>query len=529
MQDTRIIIVDGVSKPGLEPLRDAGFKIDDQTGLGLKALRIALRECVGLIVRSETIVTADLIDHALNLRVIGRAGVGVDNIDVPQATARGIVVMNAPDGNTITTAEHTIAMMIASARCIPQANSSLKAGLWERKRFVGAEMQGKTLGIIGLGRIGSAVAQRARALGMNILVYDPFISHEHSRTLQAEIVSLSEVFVRADVLTIHTPLTPDTRGIIGSEAFAKMKRGVRIINCARGGLVDEQALFEAIQRGIVAGAAIDVFEQEPPDTSNSLLALDQVIVTPHLGASTREAQDLAAFTIAEQMRDYLVSGASRGAVNLPPFGVQELIVLQPYMELADQIGRLQAQLVDEAVARTEIEFIGPVVDTNAEPVTRAFLTGLLSDVSVRVNVVNAFDIAKERGIENNARYLRGSVDLGPKIVTRVTTKRGEQTVTGTMLLSGRGGRITEINGFHLEAVPSTHMLVTHNRDVPGVVGYIGTVLGNHGVNIGQLTLGRRERGGEAMAVFEIDAPIKDQVLEELRQYEPLLSARQVRL
>ncbi|HEY5068753.1 MAG TPA: hydroxyacid dehydrogenase, partial [Candidatus Acidoferrum sp.] len=300
-------MADDVSDSGLQPLREAGFVVEKKTGLALAALREALADSEGLVVRSETKVTPDLMDAARKLRVIGRAGVGVDNIDVPAATARGIVVMNAPDGNTITTAEHTLALLVALARNIPQANASVKAAKWERKRFIGAELQGKTLGIIGLGRIGRAVAARARAFGMKIVGHDPFIAPDQARDLEIESASMDEVFSRADFLTVHTPLTSETRGLIGAPAFAKMKKGARIINCARGGLVDESALYDAIKSGVVAGAALDVFEQEPPPPDHPLLGLDEVIVTPHLGASTTEAQEGVAFTVAEQMRDYLLT------------------------------------------------------------------------------------------------------------------------------------------------------------------------------------------------------------------------------
>ncbi|HEX8142830.1 MAG TPA: phosphoglycerate dehydrogenase [Pyrinomonadaceae bacterium] len=527
----KIFVADDVSESGLEPLRAAGFAVEKRTRLAGEELREAVRECEGLVVRSETKVTAELMDAATRLRVVGRAGVGVDNIDVGAATTRGIVVMNAPDGNTITTAEHTIAMLIALARRVPQANASLKSGRWERKRFVGVELRGKTLGIIGLGRIGRVVASRAIGFGMNIIAFDPFIAPEQARDLELETATLDEVFARADFLTVHTPLTSETRGIIGPAAFARMKKGVRLINCARGGLVDERALLDAIREGTVAGAALDVFEEEPPPADHPLLALDEVIVTPHLGASTKEAQEGVAVTVAEQMRDYLLTGALRGAVNVPAVGAQELNVLQPFIVLADSLGRFQSQLLDEALREVRIEYAGEVAEMDAAPITRAFLAGLLRNVSARVNVVNAFLIAEERGISVLASYRRstGVGEVAPAIRTRVLTTSGEQTVAGTLFGSERGGRITEINGFRIEAIPHGHMLVTRNLDVPGVIGHLGTVLGEHGVNISRFHLGRRERGGEAMAVIETDAPLSDRTLNELRSYEPVISARQIEL
>lgn len=526
----RIFVADDVSDSGLQPLREAGFLVEKRTGLAPDALRKALADSDGLVVRSETKVTPDLMDAARKLRVIGRAGVGVDNIDVPAATARGIVVMNAPDGNTITTAEHTLALLIALARNVPQANSSVKAAKWDRKKFIGAELQGKTLGIVGLGRIGRAVAARARGFGMKIVAHDPFIAPDQARDLEIESATMDEVFSRADFLTVHTPLTSETRGLIGAQAFAKMRKGVRIINCARGGLVDEAALFDAIKSGTVAGAALDVFEQEPPPPDHPLLGLEQVIVTPHLGASTTEAQEGVAVTVAEQMRDYLLTGALRGAVNVPALGAKELSALLPYLSLAQSLGRLQAQLVDSAVREVRLDFAGEMIELDAAPVTRAFLAGLLRDVSARVNVVNAFVIAEERRITVTTSHVRGGSDA-PAIRTRVVCEGGDQTVSGTVfgIAGGREGRITEINDFRIEATPRGRILVMHNRDVPGVIGRVGTILGEQGINISAFHLGRRERGGEAMAVIEIDAPLERETIEEIRTFAPVISARQIEL
>jgi D-3-phosphoglycerate dehydrogenase len=528
---TKIFVADDVSDSGLEPLRAASFMIERRIGLGGDELRAAVADCQGLIVRSATKVTAELMDAARNLRVIGRAGVGVDNIDVPAATARGIVVMNAPDGNTITTAEHTIALLVALARSVPQANSSLKSGKWERKNFVGTELQGKTLGIIGLGRIGKIVANRAGALGMKIVGYDPFVASEQMRDLEIETASLDEVLSRADFLTIHTPLTPETRGLIDASALAKMKPGARVINCARGGLIDECALYEAITSGKIAGAALDVFEQEPPPSDHPLLSLNEVIATPHLGASTTEAQEGVAFTVAEQMRDYLLHGTLRGAVNVPALGTKELALLQPYLLLAESLGRFQAQLADSAVREVRLEFAGELVDVDAAPVTRAFLAGLLRDVSARVNLVNAFLIAEERGISVTTAYVRGSNAVSA-IRTSVRSNDGEQTASGSVFTTTEGyreGRITRINGFRIEAIPRGNMLVMHNRDVPGVIGRVGTILGEAGINISAFHLGRRERGGEAMAVIEVDAPLDAETLGTIQTFAPVISANQIEL
>ncbi|MGQ0762624.1 MAG: phosphoglycerate dehydrogenase [Acidobacteriota bacterium] len=531
MSVQRVLVSDDVSDSGLQPLRDAGFEVDKRTGLSPAELQIVIAECDGLVVRSETKVSAELMDSAPKLRVIGRAGVGVDNIDVPAATAHGIVVMNAPDGNTITTAEHTIALLVALARNVAQANSSVKAAHWDRKRFIGAELRGKTLGIIGLGRIGRAVAERAAALGMKALAHDPFIAVQPAGEAEVETVSLDEVFARADFLTIHTPLTNETRGLINAEAFAKMKTGARVINCARGGLIDEAALHAAIQSGKIAGAALDVFEKEPPPSDHPLLQLDQVIATPHLGASTAEAQEAVAFTVAEQMRDYFTTGALRGAVNMPAVGATELTRLQPYLSLAESLGRFQAQLADKAIREVRLEFAGELVDVDAAPVTRLFLAGLLRDVSARVNAVNAFLIADERGITVTTSYVRGSNAISA-IRTSVTTATGEQTASGSVFTTAEGyreGRLTRINGFRIEAIPRGNMLVMHNRDEPGVIGRVGTLLGEAGINISAFHLGRRERGGEAMAIIQVDGALDEPTAGKLLQFEPVISLRQIEL
>ncbi|HXT64681.1 MAG TPA: phosphoglycerate dehydrogenase [Pyrinomonadaceae bacterium] len=527
----RVFVADEVSEEGLQPLTDAGFAVEKQTGLSAKDLIFQLANRDGLIVRSETKVTEEILDAAPSLRVIGRAGVGVDNIDVPAATARGIVVMNAPDGNTITTAEHTIALLVALARNVAQANSSVKAALWERKKFVGAELCAKTLGIVGLGRIGRAVAQRASALGMKVVAHDPFIAADLSQDLEIQIVGLDEVLARADFLTVHTPLTNETRGLINESAFAKMKTGARVINCARGGLIDEHALYDAITSGKIAGAALDVFEQEPPPPDHPLLSLEQVIVTPHLGASTAEAQQAVAVTVAEQMRDYLLTGALRGAVNMPAFGAKELAMLQPYLSLAESLGRFQAQLIDNPVREVRLEFAGELVEVDAAPVTRAFLAGLLRDISARVNVVNAFVIAEERGIAVTTAYVRGS-NAASAIRTSVSSANGEQTASGSVFTTAEGyreGRITRIDGFRIEAIPRGNMIVMHNRDVPGVIGKVGSILGEAEINISAFHLGRRERGGEAMAIIEVDAPLDKPTLDRLLQLDSIIALRQIEL
>lgn len=531
MSGIKILVSDDVNESKLEPLKAAGFAVEKRVGLKGDDLVEAVRDIDGLVVRSETKVTAQLMESAPRMRVIGRAGVGVDNIDVGAATVRGIVVMNAPDGNTMTTAEHTLALLLSLARRVPQGDASLKAGRWERKKFVGVELRGKTLGIIGLGRIGRVVASRARGFEMKVVAFDPFVAPDQARDAEIELASLEDVCARADFITVHTPMTAETRGLIGEREFALMKPGVRLINCARGGLIDEGALYGAIKDGRVAGAAIDVFEQEPPPADHPLLALEEVIVTPHLGASTREAQEGVALTVAEQMRDYFLTGALRGAVNAPSVGAQELSALQPYIDLAGRLGRFQAQLVDDPVREVAIEYAGEVAAMDAAPVTRAFLAGLLKNMSARVNSVNALIIAEERGIAVTDAYKRGvgPGEMTPAIRTRVVTTVGERTASGALFGPQGDGRITELDGFRLEAVPAGYMLVTRSNDVPGVIGRVGTTLGERGVNISRFHLGRRERGGDAIAVVETDAPLDDGTLSAIRSIEQVISARRIEL
>ena len=529
MNNIKVFIADDVNEEKLAPLRQAGFTVEKETKLDFDALCEKMKDADGVIVRSATRITAELMDQAEKLRVIGRAGVGVDNIDVKAATQRGIVVMNAPDGNTITTAEHTIALLVSMARNVPQAHAKLQAGTWDKKSFVGVELNGKTLGLIGLGRIGKHVAGIARGFGMNILAFDPFVSKEQAKDLGIEVGTLDDVFAKADFITIHTPVTDETRGIIGADAFAKMKKGVRVVNCARGGLVDETALLEAIENGTVEGAALDVFAAEPLAADSLLLKNPKIITTPHLGASTTEAQEGVALTVAEQMRDYLLTGALRGAVNAPSLAAKELEALQPFIDLAEKLGRFQAQIMNEnAISQVKLEYAGELAEKDAAPVTRAFLAGLLRDVSARVNVVNALHIADERGISVTTSYTNTRKGANFDIRTAVSTADAEQTASGMIFANGEG-RITEIGDFKIEAVPTGFMLITKNKDVPGVIGKIGTLLGEAQVNISRFYLGREAKGGEALAVIEVDSAIDEKVLEDLRNIEPVNVVRQVKL
>jgi D-3-phosphoglycerate dehydrogenase / 2-oxoglutarate reductase len=518
MNNIKVFVADDVNEEKLAPLREAGFTVEKRIKLTPEELAEALQDSDGLIVRSETKVRSDLMDKLPHLRVIGRAGVGVDNIDVNAATARGIVVMNAPDGNTITTAEHTVALLVSMARNVPQAHALLQTGAWDKKKFVGVELNGKTLGVIGLGRIGRHVAKIAKGFGMNIFAYDPFVSVDQAKDLGFEVGSLNDVFTNADFLTIHTPVTDETRNIIGREAFGKMKKGVRLVNCARGGLVDETALLEAIENGKVAAAAMDVFATEPLPPDSPLLGNPKIITTPHLGASTTEAQEGVALTVAEQMRDFLLSGELRNAVNAPSLAAAALEAFQPFINLGEKLGRFQAQIMNESpISSVKIEYAGELADKDAAPVTRAFLAGLLKDVSARVNVVNAMHIAEERGIEITTSYTQ-SKRSNFDIKTSVSSAQGEQTASGMVFANGEG-RITEIGSFSIEAVPSGFMLLTKNRDTPGVIE----------VNISRFYLGREAKGGEALAIIEIDSPLEEKVLTDLRNLEAVNVARQVKL
>ncbi len=529
MQTIKVFIADDVNDEKLAPLRDAGIEVVKETKLPPEELAKRIKDADGVIVRSATKITAELMDKAKKLRVIGRAGVGVDNIDVAAATERGIVVMNAPDGNTITTAEHTMALLVSLARNVPQASAKLQAGTWDKKSFVGVELNGKTLGIIGLGRIGKHVAKIGKGFGMRIFAYDPFISEDQANDLGIEIGELDAVFAEADFLTIHTPVTDETRGIIGKAAFSKMKKGVRIVNCARGGLVDEVALLEAVEDGTVAGAALDVFDVEPLDKESPLLKNPRIITTPHLGASTTEAQEGVALTVAEQIRDYLLSGELRNAVNAPSLAAEDLKFLKPFIDLADSLGRFQTQVLDkEAVSSVNIDYSGALTEKDVAPVTRAFISGLLKNVSSRINQVNAIHIAEERGIDVTTSYKQVEKTSNFDICTRVATKNAEQTVCGKVYDDGKG-RITRIGDFLIEAVPHGHMLFTKSKDVPGVIGKIGTLLGENNVNIARFYLARNEEGGEALAVVEIDSEIENSVLEKLKEVDSVMTARQVRL
>ena len=522
----RVLISDRMSARAREAFARRGIAVDERPGLAPPQLAAAIADYDGLALRSATKVTAELLSDSGRLRVIGRAGIGVDNIDVGAATARGIVVMNAPFGNAITTAEHTVAMMFAVARQIGAANASTHAGRWEKSRFMGVELSGKCLGIVGCGNIGSIVAERAQALKMHVVAYDPYLTAERAADLGVEKLELDGLLARADVISLHAPLTDATSGIIDAAAIAKTRPGVFIVNCARGGLVVESDLKAALEDGHVAGAGLDVFADEPA-TDNVLFGMDQVVLTPHLGASTTEAQEKVALQIAEQMSDYLLAGAVANALNLPSVSAEEAPRLRPYMNLVGQLGRLLGQLADRALREVAIAYEGSVAGLNTRPLTQVALAGLLERQLENVNMVNAPAVAEERGIGVSETTRSVAGDYQNVVRLRVGLEEGELTVAGT-LFSDQHPRVVEINGIAVEAELGANMLYVTNEDRPGFIGALGTTLGDAGVNIATFHLGRIDRGGEALALIELDEPIPDEVLDAVRDLPHVREAKALR-
>jgi len=529
----RVLLSDSLGPEGLARLREQpDLDVDAKPGLSPAELEETIGQYHALVVRSATKVTADVIARADQLRVVGRAGIGVDNIDVDAATKRGIVVMNTPGGSNVTTAEHAIALLLALARNIPQAAAAVRAGEWPRSTWLGTEVCNKVLGIIGLGNIGTIVAERAVGLRMKVIAYDPFVTPEAAARLRVELVSLDQLFPRADFITIHTPLTAETRGLVGRESIARMKRGVRIINCARGGIVDETALADAIRDGQVAGAALDVFEQEPPPRDHPLRTVDQVIATPHLGASTAEAQVNVAVAIAQQVADFLTSGTINNAVNAPSLTPEVLQVLRPYLRLAEKLGSLAAQLAPGPPQEVSIQAAGEVAERELQALGTAVLRGLLDqlidlDVTYSVNYVNAPTIARDRGIRVLQARAQAS-DYANAITVEVKRAGGTTRVQGAVFAADTV-RLTGIGTFRMEAVPEGYILLLHNRDVPGVVGRVGTLLGENAINIAGLQLGRESIGGMALSLFHVDDPVPPAVLAKLRTLPQVVSAELLRL
>jgi D-3-phosphoglycerate dehydrogenase len=519
---SKVLIADELSPRAVEVFRERGIEADLRPGLSPAELEACIGAYNGLAVRSATKVTERILAAAENLKVVGRAGIGVDNIDLAAATQRGVVVMNTPHGNAITTAEHAIAMMMALARQIPAADRSTRAGKWEKSRFMGVELTGKTLGIVGCGNIGSIVADRAHGLKMKVIAYDPFLSEDRARDLGVEKVEMDELLARADFITLHTPLTDATRRMIDASALAKTKPGVRIINCARGGLVVEEDLKAAIEAGHVAGAALDVFAEEPAH-SNPLFELEQVVVTPHLGAATSEAQEKVAVQIAEQMADFLLTGAVSNALNMPSVSAEEAPKLRPYMSLAGQLGSFAGQLTRSGLCAVTIEYEGHAAELNTRPLTATALAGLLAPMLDNVNMVNAPVIAREREIRvSEVKHDRPS-NYQTLIRLTVETDRRQRSIAGT-LFGGDKPRIVEIHGIPIEAELGRHMLYTTNRDKPGFIGRLGTLLGEAGVNIATFHLGRSAPGDIAIALIEVDQALGADLLERVRRLPHVLQA-----
>ena len=521
----RVLISDALSPAAVQIFKDRGIEVDFQPALGKDKEKLAaiIGNYDGLAIRSATKVSAKILEQAKNLKVIGRAGIGVDNVDIPAATARGIIVMNTPFGNSITTAEHAISLMLALARQIPEADTSTRAGKWEKNKFMGVEIFGKTLGVIGCGNIGSIVADRAIGLKMKVIAYDPFLSEERARDLGVEKVELADLFKRSDFITLHTPLTDKTKNIIDAAALTKMRKGVRIINCARGGLVDEGALVEALKSGQAAGAAFDVFVEEPA-TNSPLFSLPNVVCTPHLGAATSEAQENVALQVAEQMSDYLLRGAISNAVNFPSITAEEAPKLKPFIALAEKLGSFAGQLTETGIQKVQISYEGAVAQMNTRALTSAAVAGLLRPMLQDINVVSAPVVAKERGIvvEEITREMAG--DFESLITVTVETDRQKRWVSGTVFADGRP-RIVNIKGIRMDAEFGPSMIYITNLDKPGFIGRFSSTLGEAGINIATFHVGREAPGGSAVALIEIDGELPEAVLAQVRALPQVQQAK----
>ena len=524
-----ILVSDNLSPRGVEVLEQAGFSVAVKPNLSKEALLQEIQNYEGIIVRSATKVTAQVVDAASRLRIIGRAGSGLDNVDREAATRRGIVVMNTPGGNTITTAEHTMALIVSMSRKIPQATASVKAGKWEKKRFMGVELYNKTVGLVGLGQIGSYVTKLAQGLGMNVIGYDPYLDVTCAEQMGIQVVALPELFQRADIVSVHTPLNKQTRGLIDANAIKQMKEGVMIVNCARGGIVHEGDLYDALKSQKVSSAAFDVFEEEPVKPDHPLLSLDNFICTPHIGASTEEAQENVAIAIAEQFVDYFKRGLVRGAVNVPSVPPEVLPQVQPYVALAEQMGLFQSQLLDGGIKTVTVEYFGEVANFEPTSLTVAVLKGLLSPIlEDAVNFVNAPIVAKERRIE--VKEVKGS-DAGDfTSLIRLKVEAGNRLhVLGGTLFQRKDPRIMEINQFQVEIVSEGYMILIDNVDRPGVIGRVGNILGAQNVNIARMQCSRAKKGEQALLIIGLDEPPPPHVLETLKQENDILSVRLVDL
>ena len=522
----KVLISDKLSPAAVKIFEDRGIEVDVKPGLDKDELIKIIGEYDGLAIRSATKVTPPVIAAAKKLKVVGRAGIGVDNVDLPAATAAGVIVMNTPFGNSITTAEHAIAMMLSLARQIPDANASTHAGKWEKSKFMGVEVTGKTLGVIGAGNIGSIVIDRAKGLRMKVIAFDPFLTPERAADLGVEKVELDDLLGRSDFITLHTPLTDKTRNIIDGAALAKCKKGVRIVNCARGGLIVEADLKAALESGQVAGAALDVFEEEPAK-NNPLFGMENVVCTPHLGASTSEAQENVALQVAEQISDYLLTGAIVNSINVPAVSAEEAPKLTPFLKLADQLGSFAGQATETGISGVTIEYEGDVAQMNTRVLTNALLCGLLKPLLSDVNMVSAPVIAKERDIkvEEVKREQQGAYETYIRLT--VKTERQERSVAGTVFTGGLP-RIIQVKGVDMEAALGEHMLYVTNNDKPGFIGSIGSLLGDAGINIANFNLGREKEGGSAICLIEVDSDVPQDLLDKIEALPNVVQAKSMK-
>ena len=530
MTTPKVLVADPISERGVSELAEGGLlDVTVQTGLKEDQLLEIIGEYSGLVVRSQTKATPRLIEAAKNLRVIGRAGVGVDNVDVDAATKRGIIVMNTPGGNTISTAEHAFSLMMSIARNIPQADASVKGGKWDRKSFEGVELYGKTLAILGMGRIGTEFARRAISFGMRVLAYDPYLSQSRARSLQVELVErLDEIVPLADFITLHMPLTAETKHMLNCERLAKAKRGVRIVNCARGGLIDEAALFDALKSRHVAAAALDVFEQEPPPADYPLRALPNIVFTPHLGASTSEAQENVGIEVAQQIRAALLSGEIRNAVNMPSVDAKTMAMLGPHVQLGERLGFFLSQIAAKRCDSLNVNYNGKIYETDTTPITRSVLTGFLRQAGGgEVNIVNAPAFAANLGLKVTESRETNTTDFAELIELTATGEGGWVSVAATFF--GTTPRIVKINGRHVEAKPEGVLFLFENRDRPGIVGLVGTLFGKHEVNIASMSLSRNEVGGRALTVLNLDSVPGEALINDLLAIEDIFSVQTVQL
>ena len=511
----KVLVSDKLSETAVQIFRDRGIEVDFEPTLGKDKEKLAevIGKYDGLAIRSATKVTPTILEAATNLKVVGRAGIGTDNVDKPAASKKGVIVMNTPFGNMITTAEHAIAMMFAVARQIPEASASTHAGKWEKSKFMGVELTGKTLGVIGAGNIGGIVCDRARGLKMKVIAYDPFLSEEKAEQMQVEKVELDALLKRSDFITLHVPLIDATRNILSRENLEKTKKGVRIINCARGGLVDEEALADLLKSGHVAGAAFDVFAEEPA-TENPLFGLPNVVCTPHLGAATTEAQENVALQVAEQMSDYLLTGAVTNALNMPSVTAEEAKVMGPWLKLAEHLGAFVGQMTDEPIEAINITYDGGVSEMNLDALGCSVIACVMKSVNPDVNVVSAPVIAADRGIKISRTTQAKSGVFDAYIKLTVVTPTRERSIAGTVFSDGKP-RFIQIKGINIDAEIGEHMLYTTNKDVPGIIGTLGQTMGENGVNIANFTLGRDEAGGDAIALLYVDAQVPELVLKKL--------------